>query len=346
MTSSMRPAATGELKGDVYFVYDGDCPICTTAARALRIREAVGNLHLINARDGADQPLVREVTERGYDLDQGMVIKFGGQYYHGADALGIMAMLGSEVGWFNRINALLFQYPRVARLLYPAMRGTRNTLIRILGVSKLNNLAAGEKAPIFKPIFGEAWQAMPAVLHQHYANRPYTLDVVQVEGIMKVRASRWMQLFAPLLKWAGLLVPYQGDAVPTTVWFRSEPDSRAFCFDREFRFPGKEPCHFRSRMMPVGGDEVIEYMSLGIGWRAAYHFADNKVTLTHRGYIWRVLGYDIPMPLHWLFGKGYAEEEATGETTFRMKMNIQHPLLGEVYSYAGSFEMREVKLEP
>lgn len=345
MTSSMGPAATEELKGDVYFVYDGDCPICTTAARALRIRQAVGNLHLINAREGAAQPLVREVTERGYDLDEGMVIKYGGKYYHGADALGIMALLGSETGWFNRMNVLLFRSPRLATLLYPAMRSTRNALIRIIGVSKLNNLANSEKTPIFKSIFGEAWDTMPSVMHQHYANRPFTQDVVRVDGIMEIRASRWMQFFAPIMKWSGLLVPYRDDAVPTTVWFRSESNSRAFCFDREFRFPGKRPYHFRSRMFPIGGNEVIEYMSFGIGWRAAYHFADGKVTLTHRGYVWRLLGHNIPVPLHWLFGKGSAEEEATGENSFRMKMDIRHPLLGEVYAYNGSFVVQEVTLE-
>lgn len=659
----MGSAATGELKGDVYFVYDGDCPICTTAAHALRIREAVGPLHLINAREGADQPLVKEVTALGYDLDEGMVIKFAGRYYHGANALGIMALLGSEVGWFNRINGLLFRFKPVATLLYPPMRATRNALISIKGIPKLNNLATSElkdapilvvarqrflvaggtgfigrplcqllidqghdvtivtrspnkaqhkfigpvtfinnadelhsdhhfdviinlvgepvaqlwataaktriiqsrvksiyalaryvkratlkpnlflqssaigiyglseeavfeeatplatepasfseeicvrveevtadvaqgvkrlcnlrigiglgwdggilpklllphkiglsgavgsgnqwmswihrddiigliyhvinddnlngpvnvtapepvqqkqfsktlqsmlsswplmvpiprgvialvlgamgkelllsgqrvlprKAeatgyqfryptldgalrsiinkdsitdmPIFQRIFGEAWQAMPPVLHQHYANRPFTRDTVIVEGIMEVRASRWIQIFAPLLKWTSLLVPYQGQQVPTTVIFRSEPDSRAFCFDREFHFPGKAPYHFRSRMVPVGDNEVIEYMSCGIGWRAAYRFADNKVTLTHRGYVWRVWGFNIPMPMHWFFGKGSAWEEATGESSFRMHMDICHPWFGEVYAYAGSFEVKEVRLD-
>lgn len=345
MTSSMGSATTAELKGDVYFVYDGDCPICTTAANALRIREAVGTLHLINARDGADQPLVREVTERGYDLDAGMVIKFGGRYYHGADALGIMALLGTGVGWFNRMNALLFRSPHVAKLLYPAMRGTRNTLIRMMGVPKLNNLVSETKAPIFQSIFGETWQTMPPVMHQHYANRPYTRDTVTVEGLMEVRASKLMHLFAPVMKLAGLLVPHQGKEVPTTVTFCSEPDSRAFVFDREFHFPGRKPYHFRSRMVPVGGNEVIEYMSLGIGWRAAYCFAENKVTLTHRGYVWRTLGYNIPMPLHWLFGKGYAEEEATGENSFRMHMDMRHPWFGEVYAYAGTFEVKKVGLD-
>ncbi len=342
----MEPDAIEKLKGDAHFIYDGDCPICTTAAHALRIRQAVGSLHLINAREGKDQPLVREATELGYDLDEGMVIKFGERHYHGADALVIMALLGSNIGWFNRMNALLFSSPHIAKLLYPAMRGTRNALMYIKGKPKLGNLANGNKSPIFQPIFGEAWQTMPAVMHQHYANRPYTNDVVVVEGLMEVRASRLMRFFAPLLKWSGLLVPYQGQDVPTTVTFRSEADSRVFRFDREFRFPGKAPFHFLSRMMPVGGNEVIEYMSLGIGWRAAYQFTNNKVTLTHRGYVWRLFGLNIHFPFHWLFGKGYAEEEATGDSNFRMYMDIRHPWFGEVYAYSGDFTVKDVVLEP
>ncbi|MBI1275520.1 DUF4166 domain-containing protein [bacterium] len=340
----MEPAATVKLKGDVYFIYDGECPICSMAAHALRIRDAAGTLHLINAREGKNHSLVQEVTQLGYDLDDGMVIKFGGKYYQGKDALGIMALLSSNIGWFNRINAMLFRSPSMAAFLYPAMRGMRNTLIRVKGVSKLNKRTGTHKQPIFQPIFGESWHKMPPVMHQHYANRPYTRDTVVVEGMMNVHASQLMRLFTPLMKAAGMLVPYQGVQVPTTVTFRSEPDSRAFVFDREFRFPGKIPYHFRSRMLPAGGNEVIEHMSVGIGWRAAYKFKDGKVTLTHRGYVWRVLGYNIPIPLHWLFGQGYAEEEATCGSSFRMHMNIRHPWFGVIYAYSGSFDVKEVKL--
>ncbi len=341
----MQPSVTADSTGDVYFVYDGDCPVCTRAAHALRIRQAVGPLHLIDAREGRDHPLVREVSDLGYDLDDGMVIKFGGRYYHGADALGIMALLGSKAGWFNRMNGLLFRSPRVAALLYPPMRGIRNALIRMKGVTRLNNLANTAQAPIFRPVFGAAWDTMPPVMHKRYANRPYTRDAVTVSGTMEVRASRFMQLLAPLLKWSQLLVPCQGQDVAAIVVFRSEAESRAVGFDREFRFPGKAAYHFRSRMLPAGGNDIIEYMSLGIGWRAACTFAGNTVTYSHRGYVWRVFGCNIPLPLHWVFGKGYAQEEATGDSSFRMHMEIRHAWFGEVYAYAGRFEVKDVSLD-
>jgi hypothetical protein len=78
----------------IYFVYDGDCPLCTSAALALRIKQDYGTLNLINAREAADHPHVRELTRRGLDLDEGMAIFADGRIYHGADALGFMARYG------------------------------------------------------------------------------------------------------------------------------------------------------------------------------------------------------------------------------------------------------------
>jgi predicted DCC family thiol-disulfide oxidoreductase YuxK len=129
-----------EPRGDVWFVYDGECPLCRSAATALRIRAAVGALNLVDARTEKHHPVLAEINQAHIDLDQGMVIKFGGKLYHGADALAMMAFLGSGRGWFNRINALLFRSPRIARFAYPPMRATRNLLVRLRGAGRIRNL--------------------------------------------------------------------------------------------------------------------------------------------------------------------------------------------------------------
>jgi len=199
--------------------------------------------------------------------------------------------------------------------------------------------------PIFKSVFGGAWDTMPPVLHQHYANRPFSHDVVTVEGVMKVELSLYAKLLSPFLRLAGALVPYTGDNIPTTVHFRSEPDSDVFCFDRIFRFPGKKPYPFRSRMTPIAGNEVVEVMALGLGWRAAYRYDGKKVVLEHRGYVVRLLGHYIRVPIEWFLGSGYAEEEAIDSRRFRMYMDIRHRLFGRVYAYSGEFSIAEVRLD-
>lgn len=199
--------------------------------------------------------------------------------------------------------------------------------------------------PIFSSIFGKAWEKLPAVFLKHYANRPFSDDVVVVEGTMAVEMSWLASLFAPLLRLSGALVPIAGRDIPVTVTFRSEADSQAFCFDREFRFPGRKPYHFRSVMIPAGGNEVTEWMPIGLGWRAAFSFAEGRVRLDHRGYALRFFGKAIPMPLEWLLGRGDAWECAIDEATFSMAMTIRHRLFGKIYGYSGTFRIGEIRLD-
>ena len=51
-------------------------------------------------------------------------------------------------------------------------------------------------SPIFQPVFGESWERMPPVLQRHYANQPYTEDVVTLEGVMDITLSPLTRLVA------------------------------------------------------------------------------------------------------------------------------------------------------
>ena len=79
----------------VYLIYDGECPICSYAATVIRLRESVGALEIINARK--NHQLVEEAKKQGYDLDEGIVVKYQGASYYGKDVMHILAMLGSPV---------------------------------------------------------------------------------------------------------------------------------------------------------------------------------------------------------------------------------------------------------
>jgi predicted DCC family thiol-disulfide oxidoreductase YuxK len=124
----------------IWFVYDGECPVCSMAALAFRVRQAVDALHLIDARVELEHPVLNEVHAARLDLDQGMVIKYFGLLCHGADALQLMALIGSEHGWLNRINALMFRSKRMAWIAYPFMRAARNLAIALKGSGKIRNL--------------------------------------------------------------------------------------------------------------------------------------------------------------------------------------------------------------
>lgn len=125
----------------VYFVYDGECPLCKMGATSFRIRQSVGVLHLINKREVENShPLIQEINAQQLDLDKGMIIKFGSRLYQGADALHLMAMIGSPYGKLNAVCATLFRSRRIAGICCPFLRVARNMLLRLKGVGKIRNL--------------------------------------------------------------------------------------------------------------------------------------------------------------------------------------------------------------
>ena len=84
-----------------------------------------------------------EITSRGHDIDQGMVLKMGGQLYYGSDALHALALIGSRSGILNRMNYWVFKSRTASAVLYPILRFFRNLLLKILRKTKINNLEIG-----------------------------------------------------------------------------------------------------------------------------------------------------------------------------------------------------------
>lgn len=197
--------------------------------------------------------------------------------------------------------------------------------------------------PLFQSIFGNAWEQLPSVMHKHYALRAGSNDTVTVEGTLDVERSWLARLLSPMLSLFGALVPYSGTNIPVTVRFSSPLNTCAFYFDRIFHFPGQKPCHFRSRMEQITGNEVVEFMRFGIGWRIHYAWDGHKVRLHHAGYVWRIFGMLIPLPLELLIGRGEAWEEPLSEDSFRMWMGVVHPWFGQTYSYGGTFHVTEMQ---
>ncbi|WP_421847190.1 DCC1-like thiol-disulfide oxidoreductase family protein [Marinomonas sp.] len=122
----------------ILLIYDKECPTCHFYCQIVRIRQSVGELVLIDAREHPE--VLQEITDQGLDIDQGMVLKMDGQLYYGSDAIHLLALLSGRSGVFNRLNYWLFSSPKVSAFLYPILRYCRNVLLKILGKTKINNL--------------------------------------------------------------------------------------------------------------------------------------------------------------------------------------------------------------
>ncbi len=125
---------------EILLVYDRECPACNAYCQVVNIRKSVGTLRIVDARD--DSAILKEITEKGLDIDQGMVLKMGNQLYYGADAIHTLALIGSRSGVFNRMNYWIFKSKTVSSVLYPILKFFRNLLLKILGKTKINNLGS------------------------------------------------------------------------------------------------------------------------------------------------------------------------------------------------------------
>ena len=138
----MKPVSLFDLPqlaaqaGKTVIVYDGECPFCARYVAWQRLRATVGAVQLHDARAGGD--LVAALWSAGYDLNEGMVLIWNDQVFHGDACVNRLALLSSNSGLFNRMNALAFKSPLASALLYPVLRFGRNTVLRLLGRQKLS----------------------------------------------------------------------------------------------------------------------------------------------------------------------------------------------------------------
>ena len=120
-----------------YVVYDGECPFCSRYIRFLRIRQAIGSVELIDGR--TSHPVVGRITAAGVNLDEGMALVHGSQVYLGAECIHRLALMSTDVNWFNRLNAIVFRSSGASRLLYPLLRAGRNLTLALLGRRKITS---------------------------------------------------------------------------------------------------------------------------------------------------------------------------------------------------------------
>ena len=126
---------------EAWLFYDGDCPFCTSYVHYVRLKDAVGKVNIVSLRsdDPAIKARVEDLVARGFDIDQGMVLKLGESYYHGDACIHMLAVLSSRSTLFNRVTALVFRSPQRARLLYPVLRTGRNLTLALLGRRRLTS---------------------------------------------------------------------------------------------------------------------------------------------------------------------------------------------------------------
>jgi len=197
------------------------------------------------------------------------------------------------------------------------------------------------KPPVFKSILGNDWHSLGEIIRRHYFLRPTSNDYICVSGEMsEIHHSTIAKLLIPFALLAGAVVPYRGKKIPVDVHYNASPSDSNIYWDRVFKFQ-RGDFHFKSYMEPVKENEVIEFVRFGIGIRLRVTVEEGALVFRDIAYVWRVFGYNIPIPGKWLMGRVYVEERPFDQQFFTMKMTLTHPFLGELFRYSGKFKLNE-----
>ncbi|RYG27724.1 MAG: DUF393 domain-containing protein [Burkholderiales bacterium] len=118
-----------------WIVYDGECPFCTHYVKLVRLRETIGKVKPLNARE--DHPVVRYVRAKGIDLNQEMALVQNGEVLAGPDVMHRLALLSTGSGFFNGMMSKMFASKGLTRFMYPFLRNGRNATLFLMGRKKI-----------------------------------------------------------------------------------------------------------------------------------------------------------------------------------------------------------------
>lgn len=195
------------------------------------------------------------------------------------------------------------------------------------------------KPTVFQTVLGNDWEKLGDIIRRHYFLTPQSDDYICVSGEMsEIHHSTIAKLLIPFGLLFGAVVPYRANNVPVDVHYSAHSTNSNIYWDRVFKFE-RGDFHFKSHMEPVAANEVIEFVRFGIGIRLRVTAEDNALVFRDMAYLWRLFGYDLPIPGKWLMGHVYVEERPLDDRYFAMKMTLTHPWFGTLFRYCGKFEL-------
>ena len=120
------------MKLSVY--YDGECPFCANFVQFSRLRSKF-DVSLFDLRETPEK--VSYFVNKGYDVNQGMVVVLDDSIYFGHEAIYMIAALSNKNKFIGSVYFFFFSNKKVTKLLYPIMKIVRNFTLLILRRKKI-----------------------------------------------------------------------------------------------------------------------------------------------------------------------------------------------------------------
>ena len=116
------------------FIYDGECPFCNHFAELLELKSKVNNISILDARK--NPKLVKELFNKGFDIDQGAVLLTEDKIFHGHEAINTVCNnIISPSSKLLKILTMTFKSSKRTKFIFPFLVIARRFALISKGVS-------------------------------------------------------------------------------------------------------------------------------------------------------------------------------------------------------------------
>lgn len=191
---------------------------------------------------------------------------------------------------------------------------------------------------LFRDELGKGWESLAENIRRRFDHDPPPGQTVSYIGVMSRVECSWLgKALAWLVQHTGALMPLEGVDVPVEIAVWTEAENKAVFKRREYRFPGRKPFVFRSRMLRDKNGSLVEHVGGGFGMYIRVREVDRNLHFEDKGYFVEYFGVRLPIPR--IFGPGTVRlrHEDVAADTFAITIEIVHPLFGPMYFQQGFF---------
>lgn len=110
--------------------YDKECPFCNEYSKYVELRK-VYDIEIINAREALDK--VKDYKDKGFDINNGMIIEFEDNIFQGSDAIKIIDKYIIKKGIIDRFLSVFIHFPGFKSIIYPIVKIIRLIVLKLLG---------------------------------------------------------------------------------------------------------------------------------------------------------------------------------------------------------------------
>jgi len=115
------------------FIYDGECPFCNHFAELLELKSKIKDITILDGRKNPE--LIKDLLNKGYDLDKGAILVKNKEIFHGANAINtICKLINQPSSRLLEILSTTFKSSKRTKFIFPFLVTARRLALISKGV--------------------------------------------------------------------------------------------------------------------------------------------------------------------------------------------------------------------